>query len=84
MNCIVKVYADGLTGNATYYKWNIRNAAGRIIAKSAESYSSQGGCERAIATLATMFEEGKVDGLPDWPSDSEEVEHPRRLDLVDS
>ncbi len=82
MNCIVKVYAEGFTGTAIHYRWSIRNAAGRIVAKSAESYSSKGGCERAIATLATMFEEGKIDGVPDWPSDTPEVKRTPKLDLV--
>jgi hypothetical protein len=84
MNCRVEVVPDGTTGNLTRWTWRIRNAAGRLIAKAPEPFTSKGGCERAIATLTTFFEEGRIDGVPDWPTDTEKVEHIRRLDLVDT
>jgi hypothetical protein len=84
MNPRVEIVPAGNTGTVTHWTWRLRNAAGRLIAKAPESFTSKGGCERAISTLATLFEEGKIDGIPDWPSDPQEVQHVRRLDLVDT
>ncbi len=84
MNCKVDVYMAGFTGNVTHYKWRIRNPAGKQVAVSGENYTSKGGCERAISILATMFEEGQIDGVPDWPTDTPKVQQLRQLDLVDT